>query len=252
MDIKESLRQLKFDDKEIDVYLASLELGESTIVPITNKVHLPRTTVFHILERLNERKLVEIIQKNSRHLYAPYPPRNIVTLLKQEKEKLDGQISTLESSLPELTKLYHLSPFQPKVRFYQGIEIRKIYDEVLNMPIDESWYVGETNRLVYALGEDYMKKWVQKRIDKGIKSRSVRILEAEPKEEIFSGDKKFMRSIRYAPKGFSCPTHILIYADNVALITTGDENFGLVITSREFAESMCNWFIQLWKASSAK
>lgn len=249
MDIRDSLKQLGLDEKEINVYLACLELGSSAIVPIVNRIRMPRTTVFHILERLGELKLIEIVLKGNRHLYVPYPPRQIVTLLKQQKEDLEGKINTLEGSIPELMKLYHLSPFQPKVRFFQGMEIRKIYEEILETPIDEAYYVGENDKLIGLLGEDYMKKWIERRIKKGIVSKSIRVRSAEREEEVFSNEESYLRKIRYAPEGFQCPTHILIYGDNVVFITTGEEKFGLVITSRETAQSMENWFGELWKIS---
>jgi sugar-specific transcriptional regulator TrmB len=249
MDIKSYLKQLNLTENEIAVYLALLELGESKIIPITKKVALPRTTVYHILEKLRDKKLIEIIQTTTRRIYAPYPPRNILTLLKHKRAKIDEEIDTLERSLPELNRLYEISPFQPKVRFFPGKEIRQIYDEILEAGVDESWYVGETNKIVKALGEKYLQRWIKRRVKMGIRSKSIRVGKEESQEPIFSGKKEFLREIKYAPEDFKCPTHILIYGDNVAIITTGEENFGVVITSREFAESMRNWFKQLWKIS---
>lgn len=249
MTIEVYLKQLGLDDKEIKIYLACLEIGESAIMPIVDKVGLPRTTVFHILERLGQRKLVEIVQKGSRHLYIPYPPRHLVTLMKQDREKMDEQIESLKTALPELSRVYSHSSFEPKVRFFKGNEIRQIYDEILEIGADESWYVGESDKIVQALGEKYLRNWIEKRVKLGVRSKSVRVRSNKSEEEIFEGGKKYLRNIRYAPVDFKSPTHILIYGDNVAYITTGEENFGLVITSRESAQTMRNWFNQLWKIS---
>ncbi len=249
MNIKTYLKQLNLSENEIKVYLALLELGETKIVPITKRVELPRTTVYHILEKLRDKKLIEIIQTTTRRIYTPLPPRNILTLLKTKKENLSEQIDSLEHSIPELNRLYEISPFQPKVRFFPGMEIRKVYEEILEAGVDESWYVGEASKIVEALGSNYLKRWIKRRVEAGIKSKSVRIKEEELKEPIFGATKDFLREIRYAPKDFKSPTHILVYGDHVAIITTGEENFGVVITSREFAISMRNWFKQLWKIS---
>ena len=249
MDIEYYLKKLNLTQKETGVYLACLELGESQIVPIGIKAELPRTTTYHILERLRNQKLIEIIQTKTRRIYAPYPPRNILTLFKTKREKLNQQIYSLEKSLPELNQLYTFSPFQPKIRFFQGKQIKMIYEEILESPIEEEWYVGESNKIINVLGEKYLKKWIKRRVEKGIKAKAIRIFPEETINEIYQPSKKYLRIVKYAPKDFKCPSHILIYGDNVAIITTGKENFGVVISSREFAESMRNWFKQLWKIS---
>jgi sugar-specific transcriptional regulator TrmB len=237
------------DDKEIKVYLALLELGETHIVPITEKVELPRTTVFHILERLKFHKLIEKIPKKTRSLYIPYPPKKIANLIELEKSQAEERLKSFHLVLPELSKLYTASPFEPKIRFFRGREMREIYEEILTAGVDESWYVGEANKIVQALGEEYLKKWIQRRVKIGIKSRSIRVKKEESPEPIFSGQKKYLRQIRYAPEDFESPMHILIYGNNTAYISTGQENFGLVISSQELAKTMRNWFKELWKAA---
>jgi len=247
--IYDYLEQLGLDKKEADVYLALLELGESQIVPISNKAKLPRTTTYHILERLRDHKLIEIIQKKTRRLYSPYPPRNLITLLSAQKDQAEEKLTSFRNVLPDLTRLYQISPFQPKVRFFQDQEIRQIYEEILETASDENWYVGETTKIVNILGERYLQGWIKRRVAKGIRSKSIRVEKEEMADPLFLGSKEYLRTVRYAPPDFKCPTHILIYGDNVAFITTGKENFGLVISSRETATSMRNWFMQLWKVS---
>lgn len=249
MDIRSYLDQLGLDDKEIATYLACLELGESSIMPIVKKTDLPKTTVYHLLDRLKEHGLIEIMIRGTKYYYVPYPPKKLLTLYRHKITEAKERAENLAEALPEIDRLYVGSAFQPKVRYFKGQkELREIYDEVLDMPIDEEWYVGETNKLVKALGESYLKKWVHKRVAKNIKSKSIRVASEESKQPEFLSEK-LMRSIRYAPESFKSPTHIMIYGDNVAIITTGEEDFGLVVTSREFAETMRHWFKELWKVS---
>lgn len=249
MNIEQYLKQLGLDDKEIKVYLALLELGETHIVPITEKVELPRTTVFHILERLKFHKLIEKIPKKTRSLYTPYPPKKIASILELEKAATEEKIKSFNIALPDLNKLYQESPFEPKIRFFRGTEMRQIYEEILEAGVNESWYIGESNKIVAALGEEYLKKWIERRVKIGVKSRSIRVKGEESEQAIFSGKKEYLRDIRYAPEGFESPMHILIYGNNVAYISTEKENFGLVISSQELAKTMSNWFKELWRMS---
>ncbi len=249
MTINDSLKKLDLKDKEIQVYLACLEIGESQIVPITQRVALPRTTVFHILEKLGQIKLIEIIQKGSRRLYVPYPPKRIATLLKQKGHEIDEQIKTAEEIIPQLSSIYSSSSFQPKIRIFKNEEIRQIYEEILESPTDEVWYVGEMKTIRDVMGEKYLDNYIKRRVAMGQKSKSIRVKSAEPDKFLYLGTHDFLRTYRYAPTDFKCPSHILIYGRNVGVLTSGKEAFGLVITSQELSESMRNWFRQLWKIS---
>jgi sugar-specific transcriptional regulator TrmB len=249
MDIESYLQSLGLNEKEIGVYLANLSLGEVSIVPIVAKTRLPRTTVYHILERLNSEKLIEIITTGTRRMYVPYSPRTILTRLRERKEFIEQQIDGLQHSLPELMQLYNVSPIQPKVRMYHGQEVRQIFEDITNSPIDKIEYVGETTKIVSVTGEVWLKKWIQKRADLGIKSYSIRIADEEITDPMYGHSAKLARTVRYAPAGFHAPTQVYIYGDSVALITTTAEGFGLIITSRDYATTMRNWFKELWKIS---
>ncbi len=249
MELEIYLKSLGLEEKEITIYLTNLALGEVSIVPIVEKTQLPRTTVYHILERLNQERLIEIIETKTRRMYAPYPPRTILTRMREQKEKLEEKIDNLEHSLPDLLQLYSVSPFQPKVRMYHGQEVRQIFEDMTSSPIDKIEYVGETTNIVGVTGEAWLKKWIQKRADLRIKSYSIRVEAEEVDDPMYGQSAKLNRTVRYAPPGFQAPTQIYIYGDSVALITTTAEGFGVIITSREYATTMRHWFKELWKIS---
>lgn len=252
MNIESYLKQLNLSDKEIETYLVLLELGQSQIVPITDRTRLPRTTTFHILEKLHERSLIEILENKTRRTYVARPPRTILTLLNNEEQQIQEKIATFKRTLPELDRLYKISPFQPLVRFFKGADIRLIYEEMLEVDPkkDAIWYVAETNMISDAFGEDYLKRWIDRRIQKHIPSRSIRVREGEMESGTNAPRPRDYRDLRYAPEGFRTPAHIVIYRDNVGIITTSKESFGTVITSQEYTETMRNWFEELWKVST--
>lgn len=254
MNIEDYLKQLGLDDKEIKVYLASLKLGEKPIMPIVKRVDLPRSTVYHILERLRDEGLIEIIDSPTRRVYVPYHPRTILALLKKKRDSYEKQMESFQQSLPNLVELYATSEFQPKIKFYRGQkEIREIYDDILEAPIEEFHYISEITQLEQVLGKEYLKDWLRRRINKGIKSRAIWIRsEAILDEPLYVPSKQNLRTVRYAPEDFRCPTHTMVYGDNVVFITTAEENIGLVVTSRDLAHSIRNMFKQLWKISAER
>lgn len=246
------MKQIGLDSKEIAIYLATLEIGETPIMPIAKKVKLPRSTVFHILERLRDERLIEIIQGEHRRIYTPITPRKILTLMKNKRENLTENIDSFESILPKLTQMYSKRTFEPKIRFFHGQnELREIYEDVLESGTDEGVYVGDTDKIIETLGKEYAEDWMKRRVAKGIRSHSIRVRPDETQAKWLEQTRKeYLRTIRWAPEDFKSPTHVMVYRDKVSIMTTGAENFGVLITSREFAETMQNWFKQLWKISS--
>ncbi len=247
------LEELGLSDKEVSLYLASLELGESYILPIARKTGIPRTSAVYLLEKLRDRGLITILKKGARHIYIPTAPSKISTLLKNKRVKLDEQINIFDLSLPDLNRLYGSKHFATQVKFFRGRdEVRKMYDEMLTYPIKEIVYTGEVDKMEAALGQQWLRGWIKRRIQTKIQTRGVRVRHLELEDDLYGSSPSLMRKIRFAPDGFTSPSNILIYADNVTIMSTDKESLGVVITSRDFAKSMKSWFKQIWDNSTEK
>ncbi|HSI21100.1 MAG TPA: helix-turn-helix domain-containing protein [Verrucomicrobiae bacterium] len=247
MDLPEYLKKLGLGAKEARTYLACLELGESNIVPIAEKVKLPRTSVAYLLEKLQEEGLIEILERRGRKHYIPYPPRNILTKFKEKEEQAKEHSASFAQLVPELNRLYENTPHQPKVRIFKGEELRDIYEEMLNTKPKEICYVGSTKQIEEVVGARFLQDWVKRRAAAGIWTRAIRVKSEEPKDSVYAAGKEGQRDVRYAPTGFKSPANILIYGDTVVVVTTAKESFGVVTTSPDYATSMQSWFEELWE-----
>jgi len=254
MSLTTNLEELGLSEGEIAAYLTVLDLGETALMPVAKSTAIPHTSLIYMLERLEERGLIEIIIRKSRKSYSPKPPRTIVTLLKKKRTDLEEQINTLEGSLDDLNRLYAHATFLPTVRYFRGQdEIRQAYDEILEAYVDEYWYVSEIAKIEDVLGKQFLKGWIRRRIDLKIKTKAIWVRsEAVLDEPSYLGTPQNRRTVRYAPDGFKSPAHTIIYGDTVIAITTVRENVATVITSRDFATTMKSWFKELWKVSNEK
>lgn len=85
MFIKE-LQEIGLDKKEAAIYLAGLELGETTVQRIAQKARVNRTTAYRILEILREKGLISSYKKKGGTvIYAENPKK----LYEKSKEKLN-------------------------------------------------------------------------------------------------------------------------------------------------------------------
>src|SRR3989339_603776 len=120
-----TLLNLGFTDKEAAVYLACLELGESTIQEIAEKSGVKRTSVYNFLETMKGQGYVSEIKRGGKILLVAENPEG---LLKQARERFES----LQTFMPEFLGLYNRVAHKPKVKFYQGVEgLKKTYLETL-------------------------------------------------------------------------------------------------------------------------
>ena len=126
MAIESTLNKLGFNQKEIDVYLALLQFGASSMTGIANQTKLKRPTCYLVIENLLKRGLISIIKKGSTTLYLAERPKKILSLLKSHEQEL-------EQTLPELEALYNSPKHKPKIYILEGKEgLQKINESLVN------------------------------------------------------------------------------------------------------------------------
>jgi len=126
MEIIQSLKKFGLSEKEGNVYLSCLELGETTATDISIKSSLPRTLVYDILERLISLGLVSYNIKNSKKHFITSEPQELLRILKEKEES----IKEILPNLKELQKLKSVK--RPKVEIYEGKEgMKTIMDNIL-------------------------------------------------------------------------------------------------------------------------
>src|SRR3989338_1441515 len=69
------LSELGLSPSEIEVYLASLNLGEASVQEVAHLAKLPRTTAGSILERLNQIGLVSAQTRAAKRIYWVENPK---------------------------------------------------------------------------------------------------------------------------------------------------------------------------------
>ena len=85
-------------------------------------------------------------------------------------------------------------------------------------------------------GKIYMDDYVERRVEKGIKLRVIRS-EMKDVEEAWPASTKEKRELHYAPKDMIFPMTMYLYDNKVGIISTKNENFGMIIESKDFYET---------------
>jgi len=245
-ELKQALSYPGLSEKEVSVYLASLEQKEPTPLTLAKETGLPRPTVYRILESLVEKGLVGKVTKGKRVLYVPEDPRAIVSRLKL-------QASSVQNVMSELRDLATIYRNRPTMRFFEGREgMKRVCEDVLSTNEKELLSFSSIEDL-FTMLPDYFPAFVKSRIRKGM---SVRVLAPKSKkgEERKAGGKKEMREIRFvsnelAEKIGVIHGHTFVYADRIAFISFDSDQNSIIIENPALADLQRALFEVAWSAS---
>ncbi len=236
METMEILKKVGFTTNESRIYLALLQLGESTVQPIAQKAGLQRTYCYDILDELIEKGFVAYAERRGRRRYSATQPKII-------KRILMDKIKELDPVLPELEGLYQQAPARPKVRFFEGKEgVQAIYNEILSEAKEEMILgSGEEWARTFSDWYDFIKETVRR----GIKVRDTakRMPESEKWKRLY---KKPMQELRFLKEDWNFPSDQFIWGNKIAMVSHGKDMHGIVIESSEIAQSMKTVFEVMW------
>ena len=242
MNVIENLNKFGLSEKESKVYLASLELGETTASDIAIKSNLPRTLVYDILERLIDLGLISYNIKNNKKYFIASNPKELIRILREKQE------AVLEI-LPKLEDLQKIEGIKrPKVEVYEGKDgMKTVMDNILRANIKEFFAYG-SSRSSFEIIPAFMEEWHKERIKRKVIMKILYNNTKEAREKV----KKRTSSLKYTkfkfmPIELESPTATLIYDDNVVLQSWTKEPFAVLIKSKELAENQRRYFHELWK-----
>ena len=240
MALKDSLIEYGLTQKESAVYLATLELGVSTVNTIAKKANIFRTYCYDILKILTEKGLLTHITKRGVKYYETVDPDKFVQILRSKEDKI-------KKILPELKLLKATATNKPTTEVFEGKEgIKSLHLDILKSKQDHL-VVGSTEKIIELLGP-WFNYYVKERVKKKI---SVRVITEDTKKtrEIMLSSKKELRNLRlYKKNKITATTYI--YGDKVASVIFGKDIFGVITKSQELADAQRVFFEALWKDSN--
>lgn len=236
---------LGLSEKEAAVYLAVLELGESTVQPIAHRSGIKRTSIYYFIDHLVELGLIDVaVIRNRKHFKARSP--EYLSVLQEQRLK------EVQAAIPQFMSIFNTSATKPKISYYEGPEqVQQImWEELRHKLIRSIWPMREVTEMIG--GAPFMKSLVSQLKEKGTKVQVIRFPHQEVEYEGWQNTlRESWRQIRYAQPGTYFPLAIQIYdEDTVAFISSKKEGFGIMIESTELATAMIYLFEMFWESST--
>ena len=236
MDLRYPLETYGLSQKEIDVYLTLLPLGNVTIKDITRKLGYPRSTIYHLLEYLTNKGLVASIVNKGVTYYTATEPEKLKDQL-QEKERL------IESILPQLKNLKTTTKTPSSVEIYEGFKGEHTILADLVRVIQQVYYFGGYKKSLTIL--KHLPNYVrQARIEKNIPAKMVYDYTDEP--ILHTKEYQNISELRFYQGLENFPAMIFIYGEKVSMFTWENDLVGIIIKNKDFAEAMKQIFTIYW------
>jgi len=241
-EIIKTLQDIGLSKEEVNIYLAGLELGESSVQDIAKKAGIKRPTAYIIIDSLIKKSLFYQTFKGKKRLFGAQNPKDLEVELKRKAFELT-------KIMPELNSIYNTLEFKPKVRFYEGVAgTMAVYNDMLDLTPENGEmlsFAGMKN-LFDTLPKEFATDYFTRRIKKNIKPKIIAIDTEESREWVKNAEEE-MREIILIPENQSnFSGDIEIYGDRVALISYKENFMTIVIESKEIANMQRLMFNLIW------
>ncbi|EKD58616.1 MAG: transcriptional regulator, TrmB [uncultured bacterium] len=225
--------------KKADVYLAALELGSSSVIEISKKAGIKRTTCYDILLDLIHEGLISETSKGKKRLFVGEDPEKIQRNLKN-KERLFAEI------LPQLQSINNVRGSKPKIRFYEGKEgIKEVYEDTLKYNKEILGFASYD--VIGIMGKEWANEYLAKRIKNGIYGKGI-IPGTEPMlRDYISKDQEQRRSTKVIDaKKYPFSIEINIYGHQSVALMSAKEEIAVIIEGAEIHNTMKLIFELIW------
>ncbi len=253
-ELQKLLTEYGLSENEIQVFLATLDVGEGSANTIAKTADFNRVTTYEILKRLQTKGLVKtrIKAKSSTKIFYP---QSITDLQKGIEEKA-AALSSLTANIDTIKKWYNNKVKFPsskaEIQFIEGKEgLRKALMKTLEDNPTEVKSISSMEDVRTAFGSEFLDKYWTRRTQLGIRTRG--IVQGTPDNKKQFEDERNIRELRRIK--FTDPTEMAGFDDHVDItdnricilsLEKGNEH-ATIIESKHVAKSWKTLFEMLWE-----
>ncbi len=239
----DTFKELGFTDREIKVYLALIELGTSTVGPISKKTKLAPSKVYETIEKLKEKGLVSFIVISKTKHFQASDPNEIINLIEEKKRRFKSIVEELRTKQKfaesKQVAIVHEGYKSVHAMFNWIADILQKGDYYYAFAFKEEYYNPATSSLL----RNFHIKLEEKKVDDRLIGH-VSVKKAI--KETFKDNKNF--KIRFVKQFW--PSVILIYKDRTVHAIWGERPTAIEIISEQINQQHKEFFLEVWKTAA--
>lgn len=245
--IQKTLRSIGFSDNEISVLNFLFRKKRGPISFISRHTTLSQNSTRFSLENLKFRSLVSLVSSSDEldPVYEICDESEFLDWIDLQQEKYSQLYRKAEHDFQEFFSILQESAWKPGVLYYEGHDgMKEIYEDILHT--GETIYAWTNLSHSYFSLDDYMKEFVSRRVEKGIRIMAIRSVHGpEIPEEM--QDESFLRDVAVTTAN-PLNGEVRIYGDKVAVMTFDDkEPVGFVFQGQLITGVFKRLFQDYWR-----
>lgn len=236
--LEKYLQDIGLSEKESVIYLALLAVDNSSVLDLSKKTKLNRSTTYVILESLAKKGLVSETTQGKKTHYQAESPERLETYIEQRKIILDEQAKKLKDIIPQIKSVQREGGEKPVVKYFEGREGIFALNESLYK--DENEGGSNIVHIVYSkdlldevFPENERKKFIDTRIQKKIKSKTLYTWSKGVRQSDDTAERFKLDEVKYP---ISCD--ISVSGDRIRIGILGKSLSGIFIKSIDLANTL--------------
>jgi len=232
--IQEFLKSIGMGKTQIQIYLALIKKGESSVLEISKQTKIHRSNIYDALTNLIDQGLCYKIEKDKTTFFYARPLKSLLSNLKQKEIELKDIIQNLEIS--NITSKRKIGISKGKFALKQAL--MELLDSkepisVYGIPKFATDYIGPI-----------LKEFHKERVKRKILMRH--IYNQNAKERIKELNKKKYTEAKHLSSKYDSFVTTNIVGDKVILIVWDEKISIIEIVDKNIAKSYQNYFEILW------
>lgn len=238
--LEETLLNMGLNELESKVYLAMLPLGDTSIIKISSRSDVKRTTVYTIIDTLKKKGLVSEKEVGFKKYFFAEDPARLKTIVERKKEELI-------SVLPDLESLYKNKDNSSIVKYYEGLDaLKSVYDELLeNLKYNDDYFVYGDPERWDSHAQDYFKSFIKRRLRIQLNVKNL-LTNSQTAVEYKRFEKNFNEEVRLLPENYSLDVNVVITDKKIIIHKLTNPIITIVIEDKPLINFQKNLFLMMW------
>lgn len=241
--LNSALSVFGFTEVESAIYTSLMQYPDSTVLELSRRSDIPRSTLYGLLESLENRGYIFSTKKRKSLVYSAASPETLKREFNKRSELFYDAMKFMEYS-------YHDTTNRPGTALLEGSDgFRKLWKRIFGSGVREYCMITSgVTFLDFIQEKKLIEDIIEERVARNIQSKQL-IPDSEKARKIVSRDALEKRESRFLPKGTPIPTTIIIFGNEVAFMTTRRENSVILVMSGETALTFRMVFDLLWNSA---
>lgn len=228
---------------ETQVYLASFELGSTSVQEIAKKARISRTAGYEAIDSLQKRGLLSTFLRGKKRFFVAEDPERALKHFKDTVTEMSARLNDFERVLPEMKLIG--GGERPAVRFYEGREaLFSLFNDLAEVNPKQFDEVSNIDDMYDYLDVKYLDE-IRKVLDPT--KIHTRILH---KGKLRREGRAHVEFCELLPELGDFHGDIWIYGNRVAFVAFIGKVMAIIIESQSFADTARVLFEAAWRICS--